>query len=375
MLKENSSLILVVDDDPDNFEVIEILLFKEHYELIYAPHAEAALNTLQNTLPDVILLDVMMPEIDGLELCQLIKGNWEWKHIPIIMVTSLNSKEDLARCLDAGADDFIGKPVNGIELRARVRSMLRIKHQYDSLKSALQLRENMSNMLVDDLRNPLANMMTACEVMRSYNLPEKPQKKLAEIIHTGNRLQSLIDTLLMMAKLDSGKILLSCREVDICELAQKVVSDFEVMANQLQINLVCELPEVRKFLSLDALLLRRIFDNLLSHAIKFSPPQSQVILKVFYPEQLSDSELLSTTSESLIFTPQVCIQFIDESSGVSQDLQQLILNKSYEIRSQWQGVTQTGLGLAFCQVAIEAHNGRFSVENRQPHGAIFTVEI
>lgn len=374
MSKENSSLILVVDDDPDNFEVIEILLFKENHELIYAPHAEAALNTLENTLPDVILLDVMMPEIDGLELCQRIKGNWEWKHIPIIMVTSLNSKEDLARCLDAGADDFIGKPVNGMELRARVRSMLRIKHQYDSLKSALQLRENMSNMLVDDLRNPLASMMMACELMRSYDLPEKPQKKLEQIIHAGNRLQSLIDTLLMMAKLDSGNILLSCREVDICALAQKVLSDFEVMANQLQIKLVCELPEVSKFFSLDALLLRRIFDNLLSHVIKFSPPQSQVTLKVFYPEQLSDSELISTSSESLIFRPKVCIQLIDESSGVSEDLQQLILDK-YKIHSQWQGATQTGLGLAFCKVAIEAHNGRFSVENRQPNGAIFTVEI
>jgi len=376
MWKENRSLILVVDDDPDNFEVIQILLFKENHELIYAPHAGAALNTLENTLPDVILLDVMMPEIDGLELCQRIKGNWEWKHIPIIMVTSLNSKEDLARCLDAGADDFIGKPVNGMELRARVRSMLRIKHQYDSLKSALQLREDMSNMVVHDLRNPVASIMMACEVMRLSDLPEKPQKKLEQILLAGKKLQSLIDTLLMMAKLDSGKMLLSCTEVDICDIAQKVVSDFEVMANNLQIKLVCELPEVSKIFCLDALLLRRIFDNLLSNAIKFSPPESQVTLKLFYPDQLSDSESLSRSSDSRIFTPKICIQFIDEGPGVTEELKEHIFEK-YEIGSPMHGVTQRGWGwgLAFCKIAIEAHNGRIFVKNRQPNGAIFTVEI
>jgi signal transduction histidine kinase len=374
MLRENPPLILVVDDDPENFEVIEILLFKENHKLIYAGNASEALNSLENALPDVILLDVMMPEMDGLELCQHIKGNWEWKHIPIIMVTSLNAKEDLARCLDAGADDFIGKPVNGLELRARVRSMLRIKHQYDSLKSALQLREDMSNMVVHDLRNPVASIIMACEVMRLYDLPEKPQKKLEQILLAGNRLQSLIDTLLMMAKLDSGKMLLSFTEVDICDLAQKVVSDFEAMANQRQIKLVSELPTGSKFFSLDAVLFRRIFDNLLSNAINFSPPHSQVTLKLFYPHQLSHSESLSPSSESPIFTPNVCIQFIDECPRVSEELQQRIFEK-YDMGSPMQGVTQTALALAFCKIVIEAHNGRFSVENRQPNGAIFTVEI
>ncbi len=125
--------ILIVDDEPDNFDVIEALLSEQDYTLHYAPsgaHAIAALETIQ---PDLILMDVMMPGADGMQVCRQIKTLPEWKAIPIVMVTALSTKEDLAKCLAAGADDFISKPVNGLELRARVRSMLRIRQQHQEL--------------------------------------------------------------------------------------------------------------------------------------------------------------------------------------------------------------------------------------------------
>ncbi|PZO40538.1 MAG: GGDEF domain-containing response regulator [Pseudanabaena frigida] len=127
------SSILVIDDEPDNFDVIQALLSDQNFILHYSNSGEEALARLDVFQPDVILLDVMMPIIDGIEVCRRIKAMPLWESVPIIMVTALTSKIDLARCFDAGADDFISKPVNRLELLARVRSMLRIYQQHKQL--------------------------------------------------------------------------------------------------------------------------------------------------------------------------------------------------------------------------------------------------
>lgn len=127
------SSILVVDDEPDNFDVIETLLSAQDYQLHYAASGASAIASLDTFEPDLILLDVMMPGMDGIEVCQRIKAMPQWESVPIIVVTALTTKKDLAQCLTAGADDFISKPVNSLELTARVRSMLRIRQQYQQL--------------------------------------------------------------------------------------------------------------------------------------------------------------------------------------------------------------------------------------------------
>lgn len=135
------SAILIIDDEPNNFDVIETFLSSnpassgddEDYLLHYAATGEEALSALAIFEPDLILLDVMMPGMDGIEVCKQIKAMPQWEAVPIIMVTALTSRTDLAACLSAGADDFISKPLNRLELTARVRSMLRIHHQYQQL--------------------------------------------------------------------------------------------------------------------------------------------------------------------------------------------------------------------------------------------------
>jgi two-component system, sensor histidine kinase and response regulator len=147
----SSYSILVVDDQPDNFDVIEALLPSESYRLHYANCGEDAINLLDKFDPDIILLDVMMPGLNGFEVCKRIKLISQWQGVPIIMVTALAGKEDLARCLAAGADDFITKPVNGLELTARVNSMLRIKKQYDRIQSFSKLQRNNIHSLANNL--------------------------------------------------------------------------------------------------------------------------------------------------------------------------------------------------------------------------------
>ncbi len=153
--------ILVVDDEPNNFDVIETFLSEQDYQLYYASSGDSALSILETVKPDLILLDVMMPGIDGMEVCQRIKAMPEWESVPIIMVTALTSKEDLARCLNAGADDFIGKPVNSTELRARVNSMMRIKQQYDSIKNLSNLQSQTIDVLQNSLKELSGNLASS----------------------------------------------------------------------------------------------------------------------------------------------------------------------------------------------------------------------
>ena len=159
----NTFSILVVDDEPDNFDVIETLLSEQNYQLHYAANGKNAIASLEAFQPDLILMDVMMPEMDGIEVCRRIKANPEWQIVPIIMVTALNSKSDLANCLNAGADDFISKPINSVEMRARVHSMLRIKQQYDNIQALSQIQSNTINILestLNELRGTLSSRMS-----------------------------------------------------------------------------------------------------------------------------------------------------------------------------------------------------------------------
>ena len=349
--------ILVIDDEPDNFDVIETLLNDQDYDLHYAASGQDALTSLDTFDPDLILLDVMMPGIDGIEVCQQIKANSKWQGIPIVMVTALSSKSDLANCLNAGADDFISKPVNGIELRARVHSMLRIKHHYDDLQTLLKLREDMVNMIVHDLRNPLAGVLLTLELLINVDYSKEQLKnKLSQTYSSAQSIKLLIDDLLQIALLESGKIRFTYKDVDLCELIKSAISNFEEIVAKKNQSLITQFPEkLSAKISVDAKMIHRTLENLLSNAIKFSPANSQIIVNV---ESLKSGDIK--------------IQVIDSGPGVSDTLQQKIFEK-YEVGTLMPNISQIGLGLAFCKMVIEAHGGKISVSKNQPQGAIFEI--
>lgn len=355
--------VLVVDDEPNGFDVIEAHLYREGYELFYAASGRDALDRLDTIEPDVILLDVMMPQMDGIEVCRIIKSDAYWKHIPIIMVTALTSKEDLARSLNAGADDFLTKPVSGIELRARVRSMLRIKEQYDALEATLHLREDLSKMIVHDLRNPLTNILLCSNLLLQDNFEGKNLERLQIITNSGRELNSMINDLLILAKMESGKMVLNRVNSDLKQLVAVVTSQFEAIAEGKKIHLVTQLPVQSRWIPIDNNLFHRVLDNLISNALKFSPSNSTIILQVDYPEDSSDSSKTSS---------QVILRVIDSGPGIREDQRQRIFEK-YEVGNVITGVPQLGLGLTFCKMVVEAHKGKILVEDNQPHGSIFTV--
>ncbi|AFY73304.1 diguanylate cyclase (GGDEF) domain-containing protein [Synechococcus sp. PCC 7502] len=172
--------ILVVDDEPNNFDVIEAFLGDHDYSLHYAANGQEAIAGIDTFNPDLILLDVMMPGMDGIEVCKYLKAIPKYEALPIIMVTALTTKKDLAQCLAAGADDFISKPVNRLELTARVRSMLRIRQQYQQLAT-------FNTRLEATVQERTAQLQAMIFQDALTNLPSRRflLQRLSEILSTG----------------------------------------------------------------------------------------------------------------------------------------------------------------------------------------------
>ncbi len=172
----NPQKILVVDDEPDTRFLLKAALKLEGYDITVASNGQDALLDIEKSPPDVILLDVMMPGMTGFEICQLLKTDKRWKHIPIILLTALVGKKDLARGFEIGADDFIQKPFDTVELLARVRSMLRIKEQYDQLEqqrqeveNTLHLREELARVTAQRLEELAAIHQIGLDLMNSLD--------------------------------------------------------------------------------------------------------------------------------------------------------------------------------------------------------------
>jgi len=228
-------------------------------------------------------------------------------------------------------------------------------------EEALTLREDMSNMIVHDLRNPLSGILLSAEIIKKYgDRPDQQPlmaKKAEQILTSGKRLKDMIDSLLFMAKLESGKILFNPVSTDLHELGASVISDFELTAQSQRIELKGELPKPGNSIFIDEIILRRVIENLISNALKFSPPNSQVRLQIeYFPEN------------------HLRVKVTDNWPGVSPDQAEDIFKK-FEIGAVKQNVSQIGLGLAFCKMAVEAQGGTLAIAPNQPQGSIFTLEI
>jgi len=359
----NLSSILVVDDEPNNFDVIEALLSAQSYELHYAANGKNAIAGLSSFQPDLILLDVMMPEMDGIEVCKQIKASPQWQTVPIIMVTALSSKSDLANCLNAGADDFISKPINSMELRARIQSMLRIKQQYDSiqtlsniqaytiniLESTLdELRGTLSSRMSHELNTPLSGIIGAIDLL----LEDVENMDVAEIREmlgwadeSVRRLESLTNKFLIYLDLESSKIRQSSFKSSHTKLSSSLIESglqsYMQRANRSK-DFIFTIESAEITLSENYFL--TIINELVDNAIKFSSlgttikVSGQVVEEMF---NLSIQDLGRGMTEEQIDKIGAFMQFE---------------RKIYE----QQGI---GLGLRIVKKIVELAGGKFSINS------------
>ncbi|UXE60053.1 MAG: hybrid sensor histidine kinase/response regulator [Woronichinia naegeliana WA131] len=294
----NVPSIFVIDDEPDNFDVIETFLSDADYQLHYAASGQEALILLNTFSPDLILLDVMMPGLDGIEVCQQLKAKSQWQAIPIIMVTALTSKEDLSRCLEAGADDFISKPVNRFELRARVKSMLRIKQQYDRIQefSVIQrdtinilgqnleeLTGNLAVSLSHELNTPLNGIIGVIEVLKD-NIQDMEITEVREILswadQSANRLNELTKKFLLYLQLEitvSQHKDLGTAQTRFSAADIKMALEIHAKSYERNKDLKFELKEAT--LSLPEKYLSILLKELVDNALKYSACGTEIQIK------------------------------------------------------------------------------------------------
>jgi two-component system, sensor histidine kinase and response regulator len=353
-----SSKIMIVDDELSMRTYVQMMLEPQGYDLILLENGLELLDELSKpNIPDLIILDVIMPMMSGFDACRKIKANPRWQHIPIILVTVLETKEAILQGMEAGADDFLQKPVNFHELQARVRSMLRIKNQYDELEKILHLREELSNMVIHDMSSPITLIQLHIALLEEQLTDPKQREHLEMIQVAAERLDSFTNDMLMMAKLEHSKLRVNLSEVEINEVILNAEKHFSIMAKSKGIELKLELPEQPLKLFLDQHLFNRVVANLLTNAIQYSPPQSKVVLR------------LQNINKHLK------LQIIDEGVGIPEIDRERIFNKFEVVELKKKGIKQIGLGLTFCKMAVDAHGGKIYAQENQPTGSIFTVEI
>lgn len=365
MVMERTPKILVVDDDATARNVTAALLASCSYELAFATNGIEALERLEEAAPDLILLDVMMPEMDGFTTCERIKSDPRWAHIPIILLTALDIRENLVRGLDAGADEFLTKPMRGAELRARVRSMLRIKQQYDELEAALKLRDSLAHLIVHDMRNPLTSILGFSQLLQKGNLRPEQESYLGVILSESQRLGNMIDDLLVLTRLEHGQLRLNRRPIVWESLTEWLQRSFEPLAqiNDSRLLIVAPKGPAPEVL-LDEDLFRRVLDNLVSNALRSSPPGRDVVLEYeFAPPEERDGNW------------SVRLRVKDEGESIPDGLEQRIFEKFGSVEMKTNGINRKSLNLHFCRLVVEAHGGRIYTATNQPRGVAFTIEI
>jgi signal transduction histidine kinase/HPt (histidine-containing phosphotransfer) domain-containing protein len=373
----NQPSVLVVDDEPDNYDVIEALLVDCPYDLHYAPSGVNAIDRLNIFKPDLILLDVMMPELDGIETCRIIKNHPVWKFTPTVIITALNSKEDLARCLEAGADDFVSKPVHRLELRARVNSMLRIKSQHDRLQVAIaeiQLAKDAAElsaraksdflaMMSHEIRTPINGVLGMTQLLSTTQLTAEQHKYVTTAQISGEMLLSTIDDILDFSKIESGKLDLEERPLDLQILLQDITDLLSPKATAKNLTLTHHLAtSVHRCIVSDVTRLRQILLNLVNNAIKFTATGGVTIA----------CEAAATPDDNY----EIHFSVRDTGIGIAaEDIDRLFQPFTQANISTTREYGGTGLGLVICRRLIEMMQGKIWIESELGQGATFHFTI
>lgn len=354
---EEPKHVLIVDDDPGVQETFEALLFQEDYQIEFADDGLQALSKISLKRPDLILLDVMMPAMDGFEVCRRLKSNDQWKHIPVILVTALDSKDDLVRGLDAGADEFISKPVIGAELRARSRSMLRIKEQHDELLETLRLREKLTNMIVKDMKSPLSAALVYSELLKMKINEPQTFDKIEKIWMQINRLNDYLNDMLMLTKVKSGKALLNRTIIDMNQFIRGIEKKHGMTSIIKKIQLKLDIPDETKYISVDDNLLHIAIDTLIIKAMKHSPPNTSITLQLRYEEHPVD-------------WPRPVAQIVIHGENLHIPEESLNLEKELNLDDG-----SSDMGVAFCAIIVKSHGGRIYIQPDAVQNTRIVVEI
>lgn len=366
-LKElKKDVILVVDDQPNNLKVISSVL-GDSYSLSFANNGPNALKILENLQPDLILLDVMMPGMDGYEVCQRIKSTEKTKELPVIFLTAKNDIEDILKAFRAGAVDYITKPFNIMELKVRVGNHLSLKHTREQLKNAndklLQViheKDKFFTIIAHDLRNPFIGISSLSQIMveqlGSLQLDEM-EEYAREIHHASTNAFNLLKNLLSWAKSQTGRMDFVPQHLNVQELITETISFIQEAAILKSIEIESQIAEGLSVFA-DKEMVATVMRNLVSNAVKFTRAGGKVLIRC----ERSDQHIrISVVDNGIGMTSKMVEEIfrIDVSNG----------------RKGTNGEPSSGIGLLLCKEFTERNGGTITVESQPDQGSTFNITL
>lgn len=365
--------ILIVDDTPANLDLLSNILKERNYKVRAVPDGQLAIKSSLLRPPDLILLDVTMPGMDGYQVCQRIKSEEKLKDIPILFISALSETDKKIEAFKKGGVDYITKPFQVEEVLARVETHLKIQslveeqkknieeinNNYKKLKDLEELKDGLVHMIIHDLRTPLFGISAYLELLlenKEICSKDDTFKYLTMSYQSTKTLGSMINNLLDVSKLENHSFNLTKKECNLNEIISNSYIHLEPLFEQKE--LLLEFPKNRVVTYCDEDLITRIIMNLMSNSIKFSPNQNTI--KINYYNKSSNTHF----------------EIIDHGPGIAKENSLKVFNKFYQIQNESQKkIPSTGLGLTFCKLAIEAHNGAIGVESDIGRGCKFWFQI
>lgn len=360
--------ILIVDDVMSNVLLLKVLLTNEKFAIATASNGRQALEQVEKENPDLVLLDVMMPDMSGFEVAQHLKSNPNTADIPIIFLTALNSTADIVKGFQVGANDFISKPFNKEELIIRVTHQISlvaakrlILSKTEELQRTIVGRDKLYSVIAHDLRSPMGSIKMVLNML-ILNLPsEKIGAEMYELLTMANQTTedvfSLLDNLLKWTKSQIGKLNVVYQDVDLVEVTDGVIEIFSMVASLKKIR-IHEMKPEKMMVNADIDMLKTVVRNLLSNAIKFSKENSEVLVKM---EEVDGMAVVSVQ---------------DYGCGISEEGQKKLLHTDTHFSTFGTNNEEgSGLGLLLCKDFVVKNGGKLWFTSKEGEGSIFSFSI
>lgn len=360
--------ILVVDDNPANVRLLADILLTQGHRVFETVSGELGLEVALVDPPDLILLDVNMPDMDGYEVCARLKAHDRTRHIPVMFISALNQTENVVRGFEVGGIDYITKPFRYSEILARVASQLTLVRQRREIEAMHELdrqhyeslgamKTQFISMATHDLRNPLNVIRGYVALLR--HLPTEQTSLLDECVegieHSVEKMQALVSEMLDLAKMERRAGLVMT-PVSLNSFLAETVDAFQMIAAEKGVQLAFRQPTEDAVIQIDKTRMTRAMDNLISNAIKYTPAGGRV-------------EVVAQVGSSYVL-----IHVIDTGIGVSQEDLPHLFEAFYRVdRGDDWAPEGTGLGLSIVKTVIEQHGGQIVVESEPGEGSAFTI--
>lgn len=359
--------ILIVDDVVSNVLLLKILLTNEKYQVCTANCGNMAIEQAKAEKPDLILLDVMMPDITGFDAAQILKKDPETAHIPIIFLTALNNPSDLVHGFQVGANDFLTKPFNKEELVVRVFHQIKLvaatrifERQNAELRATIGNRDKMYSVIAHDLRSPMASIRMVLNLVAASASPELIGQEMYDLLDKANKesedVHDLLDNLLKWTKSQTGRLTVVRQDLDLNDIIPGVVDIFEMIAQNKHIKLNYQTSASSVIVTADNDMLKTVVRNFMSNAIKFTPENGSIDI------------ILSTEGD------YAKVSVRDHGVGIAPERLSSIFNKG-ETTYGTGGEEGSGLGLQLCQDFATKNGGSCTVESVLGEGSTFSVLV